>query len=50
MMTNSYMTPKQWSTLRALIQNVREVASRRLNVDLMVQAEMFLIKTEEYDV
>lgn len=43
-------TPRQWGILRDLIREVSKVAVFRCHVNLYVQAEKFLIKTEGRDV
>lgn len=50
MMTNTYMTPEQWGALRNLIREVLNVASRRLDMDLMMRAMQFIVSTRGYDV
>lgn len=44
------MTPRQWGSIRAMIEDVRIVASSRGNQPLFQRAMTFLTKTEDYDV
>ncbi len=44
------MTPRQWGTIREMIQLVRENAVRFSDTSLLMRAEQFLTLTEGRDV
>ena len=44
------MTPRQWGTVRDLIQLVRKTAIRSTNLSLLIRAQHFLKMTKGYDV
>lgn len=46
----SDMTPRQWGSIRAMIEDVRVVAFSRGNQPLFQRAMNFLDATEGYDV